>query len=94
MSVIIASTAFLAACSGTSDYAPPAGATGENMHAASCASCHNGEFYHWKLAPEEQNAEYVKKVITEGTMGMPSFPNIKGKELDTLTVFVLEKSAK
>ena len=94
MGFIIASSALLAACSGTNDYTPPAGATGENMHIAGCASCHNGEFYHWQMTPEEANEEYVKKMITKGTMGMPSFPNIKGEQLDTLVQFVLEKNAK
>ncbi|HIE40492.1 MAG TPA: cytochrome c, partial [Thiomicrorhabdus sp.] len=41
MSFIIASTALLAACSGTNDYTPAAGATGQSMYTASCASCHN-----------------------------------------------------
>ena len=94
MGFIIASTAFLAACSGTNDYTPAAGATGQSMYTASCASCHNGEFHHWQLTPEEQNADYIKKVISDGTMGMPSFPNIKEAELETLAKFVLENNAK
>ena len=94
MGFIIASSALLAACSGTNDYTPATGATGENMYIAACASCHSGEFFHWKMTPEEANEEYVKKMITEGTMGMPSFPNIKGDQLEALTQFVLEKNAK
>lgn len=94
ISVIVASVAVLSACSGTKDYTPPAGATGIDMYTASCASCHNGEFSHWKLEEGERNAEYIQKVINSGTMGMPSFPNIKGEQLETLTQFVLENSAK
>ncbi|VAW49879.1 hypothetical protein MNBD_GAMMA04-337 [hydrothermal vent metagenome] len=92
---IVASSALLAACSGTNDYTPATGATGENMYIAACASCHTGEFSHWQMTtPEEANPEYVKKMIAEGTMGMPAFPNIKGEELETLTQFVLSKNAK
>ncbi len=91
---IVAGTVLLSACSGTNDYTPVPGATGQSMYAASCAGCHNGEFHHWQLTPEEQNAAYIKQVINEGTMGMPAFPNIKGKELDTLVQFVLDNNAK
>ena len=94
MGFIMASSALLAACSGTNDYTPATGTTADNMYIAACSSCHSGEFFHWQMTPEEANAGYVKKMIAEGTMGMPSFPNIKGEQLEVLTQFVLDKNAK
>ncbi|GKT12878.1 MAG: cytochrome c551 [Thiomicrorhabdus sp.] len=98
MSFVIASAALLSACSGASDYMPAAGVSALDIHNASCVGCHsateaNGKTTFWALAPEKANAEYIKAKITNGSMMMPSFPNIKGEQLDALAEFVLANKA-
>ena len=98
MSFVFASAALLSACSGTNDYTPAAGASAMDIHKASCVGCHsateeNGKTTFWALAPEKANAQFVKAKITNGSMMMPSFPNIKGEQLDALAEFVIANAA-
>lgn len=98
ISFVIASTALLSACSGTNDYTPAVGTSALDMHNANCVSCHsaaeeNGKTTFWALAPEKANAQYIKAKITNGSMMMPSFPNIKGEQLVALAEFVLANKA-
>jgi len=95
MSFVIASAALLGACSSSNDYTPAAGASALDMHNAACASCHapiegSERTYFWLLAAEDANAEYIKAKISDGSMRMPGFPNIKGEQLDALVQFVLD----
>ena len=94
MSFVVASAALLSACSGSSDYTPPADASALDIHNAACISCHSpvevdGKKYFWELAPEKVNANYIKMKITNGSMMMPAHPNIKGEQLDALTQFIM-----
>jgi len=80
------------ACSTQSDYTPPAGADGKQMFIGACQTCHSSKF---DLDKEMMSAEAIAKQIGTGSMAMPSFPNIKGDALVTLSTYVLEhKTAK
>lgn len=91
----VASVAVLTGCAGSKDYAPAAGASGTQMFKDACVGCHgpisDKELTtFWEIAQENANAAYVAAKIGSGSLMMPSFPNIKGAELETLSKFVLE----
>lgn len=95
LALIATSTVMLSACSGSSDYAPEAGVAPMDMYKAACMNCHSpvdvdGKTVFWQIAPENANSAYVKAKLTEGSMMMPAFPNVKGEQLDALVKFVLE----
>lgn len=94
---VAAGAALLSACAGSEDFTPPPTATALDIHNMACASCHgpvqhNGETYFWEITAENANTAYIKDKVSNGSMMMPSFPNIKGEKLDTLVAFVLEKN--
>jgi len=98
MTFVAASAVLLSACSGSNDYTPASDSTAMQMHTASCVACHaavevDGKTTYWSLAPENSNAEFVKAKISNGSMMMPSFPNIKGEQLDALAEFVVAHAA-
>jgi len=95
MLYIAATVVALSGCSGSKDYTPAAGASGKDIFAQACISCHASInetelTTFWEMTTENTNAAYVTAKITQGSMRMPSFPNIKGAELDAITAFVLE----
>ncbi|MFC1750186.1 c-type cytochrome [Pseudomonadota bacterium] len=80
-------------CSKTSDYAPAAGATGEQIFTAACAECHektDGKIF--ELSADEASVAAISKKVSEGGMMMPSFPGIKGEALTGLSQYVVENS--
>jgi len=91
----VGSAVLLAGCAGSNDYTPKAGASGTEMFKQACVGCHGPLSEEeltlfWEMDPKNVNAAYVSAKITKGSMTMPSFPNIKGAELEALTKFVLE----
>ncbi len=95
MLLVAAAVAVLSGCSGSKDYAPTAGTSGQEIFAKACIGCHGPLSEEelttfWEVTPENMNAAYVAAKITQGSMSMPSFPNIKGAELEAITTFVLE----
>ena len=95
----VAATAVLAGCAGSKDYAPAAGTSGKEIFSQACVGCHGAISEtelttFWEIAPENANAAYVTAKIAEGSLMMPSFPNIKGAELEAITQFVLEHNKK
>ncbi len=83
----------LSGCAGSNDFTPAADASGKDIFKLACAECHSadvGKIY--DLDEGMANAAAVKARITEGTMGMPGFPNIKGAQLDELAEYVLANS--
>ncbi len=92
---VAAAAVVLSGCSGSKDYTPAAGATGKDIFAQACVGCHTSInetelTTFWEMTAENTNAAYVSAKITQGSMRMPSFPNIKGAELEAITTFVLE----
>jgi mono/diheme cytochrome c family protein len=83
----------MAGCSKTNNYAPASGASGENIYQAACAECHKKEDGRiFELSGDRASAAAIARKVTEGGTIMPSFPNIKGEELNGLSQFVFENS--
>lgn len=91
----VAAVVVLSGCSGSKDYTPAAGASGKDIFTQACVGCHapvsDTELtIFWEMAIENATADSVKTKITGGSARMPSFPNIKGAELEAIATFVLE----
>jgi len=91
----IATAVVLSGCSGSKDYTPAVGASGKDIFAQACIGCHSSIndtelTTFWEITAKNANTAYVTEKITRGSMRMPSFPNIKGAELEAITTFVLE----
>ncbi|NOX92468.1 MAG: cytochrome c [Gammaproteobacteria bacterium] len=85
----------LSGCAGSKDYTPAAGASGKDIFAQACIGCHGPVSdteltTFWEITTENASAAYITAKINQGSMRMPSFPNIKGAELEAITTFVLE----
>ncbi len=83
----------LSGCTSSNDFTPAADASAEDIFKLACAECHSadiGKIY--DLDESMANAAAVKAKITEGSMAMPGFPNIKGGQLDALAEYVLANS--
>ncbi len=81
-------------CSKTSDYAPAAGATGEDIFKGACAECHqkeDGKLF--ELSAEKATVAAISKKISEGGIMMPSFPGIQGEALTNIAQYVAEHSS-
>ncbi len=95
MLLVAASAVILSGCSDSKDYTPAAGASGKDIYANACVSCH-GPINEtelttfWEIPTVNANVAHVTAKITQGSMRMPAFPNIKGAELEAITAFVLE----
>ena len=97
--IAASAVAILSGCAGSNDYTPEAGAPGKTTFSQTCIGCHGPVSEtelttFWEIAPENANAAYVTAKIADGSMTMPSFPNIKGAELEAITQFVLEHNKK
>mgnify|MGYP002395330191 CR=1 FL=1 len=90
---IVASTLTLGACS-SDEYTPSPGADPKSMFQTACMSCHvateSGKVI--ALSSENNTPEAVAIKISNGSMSMPKFPNIKGAELEALSEWVVENS--
>ncbi len=91
--ISLLTTAALAGCGGTRDYAPAPGSDGEQMFEHACLECHDpdagGKYF--KLSRDEASPESIAERIREGGFMMPSFPNIRGEELRALSVYAASK---
>ncbi len=80
----------LGGCSGTNDYTPPEGASGETIFKQACAQCHSADVGKiFTLDADMGTPAAIKAKVANGGMGMPSFPNIKGASADALADYVL-----
>ncbi len=79
---------FIAGCAGSSDYAPPPGATGEKIFLDACVKCHKS-ITDFKFPDNGGSVEFIAKKVTEGSFMMTSFPNIKGEAMDLLAKYIL-----
>jgi len=91
----VAAAVVLSGCSGSKDYTPAAGASGKDIFAQACVGCHSSInetelTTFWEITAENANVTYVSEKIAQGSIRMPSFPNIKGAELEAIATFVLE----
>ena len=93
--LVVAAVAVLSGCAGSKDYAPAEGTSGQEIFSQACVGCHGAISdteltTFWEISAENANAAYVVEKIGKGSMTMPSFPKIKGAELEAITAFVLE----
>jgi len=93
--MVAAAIAVLSGCAGSKDYTPEAGTSGKQIFSQACIGCHGAISEtelttFWEISAENANAAYVTAKIAEGSMTMPSFPNVQGAELEAITKFVLE----
>ncbi len=95
MLLVAVAAAILSGCAGSKDYTPNAGTSAKEIFTQACVGCHGAISEtelttFWEISAENANAAYVADKLTQGSMMMPSFPNIKGAELEAITAFVLE----
>ena len=84
---------FLSTTCIASDYQPTAGANGMQIFREACAACHGddgmGKFgLFFDLSTSTLLDAQMKEAIQQGGLMMPSFANIKGKELDVLVTYI------
>ncbi len=91
--IIIGTLFILNGCS--KDYSPSEKATGESMYQTACAQCHKkdekGKIF--TFDSEKANITHITERIKSGSLMMPKFPNIKGKQLTQLSDYILKNSA-
>lgn len=83
--------ATLIGCAGSSDYAPPPGATGEKIFLDACNKCHKA-ITDFKLPQNGATVEFIEKKVAEGSFMMTSFPNIQGEAMKSLAKYILESN--
>lgn len=93
--ILLSLTTLLSACD--NDYTPVANASGEDIFKAACAECHKADKSNpkilYSLAPEKANQAAIADKISNGSMMMPRFPNIKGEQLSSISEYVLSHSS-
>ncbi len=95
MLYVAAAAVVLSGCSGSKDYTPATGASGKDIFAQACIGCHPSISEtelttFWEISADNATTAYVTDKITQGSLRMPSFPNIKGAELEAIAAFVLK----
>ncbi len=89
-----ASTLVLTAC--TNEYTPSEQANGEEIFKAACMSCHKPvegkDNIYYELSADNMNQAYIEAKIAKGSLTMPKFPNLTGKNLAAVSQYVLEHS--
>ncbi|SET17689.1 cytochrome c551 [Nitrosomonas marina] len=86
--------AALIGCGSTSDYTPPADASGEQIFSTACSECHKplkGDVA-MILSEKVANKDALKNKIQNGSMRMPAFKNIQGDAADRLADYLLANS--
>lgn len=79
------------------DYTPQASDTGASIFQTACAECHrakdtNAPNYFFKLDAKNANPKYIAFKVNGGSLMMPKFPHIKGKDMRALSTYVLDHS--
>lgn len=92
--LLVIGTALLALNGCSKDYTPDQNASAESVYRAACAECHQKDSAGMIFTFESKNANigYIKERIANGNMMMPSFPNIKGEQLQQLSDYILKNS--
>jgi len=93
--VLTASALFiLVGCGTSSDYMPPADASGEQIFSTACTECHtplSGDVA-MLLSEKMANKESIINKVQSGSTRMPAFKNIDGEAADRLAEYVLSHS--
>ncbi|NOY72979.1 MAG: cytochrome c [Gammaproteobacteria bacterium] len=91
--LIILTTIIISGCTKTNEFTPKEGADSESIFKLACAECHNpvgGQIF--ILSKDRATIPAISKQINEGSMTMPSFPNIKSETLSNLAQYVIDNS--
>ncbi|NOR51310.1 MAG: hypothetical protein GQ470_01700 [Gammaproteobacteria bacterium] len=91
--LIILFSSLLGACS--SAYIIPDGASSNQVFQEACSGCHkvkeSPEIF-FKIKAQNRNISTISNKISGGSLIMPGFPNIRGRELQGLSEYVLSHS--
>ncbi|MCG8667990.1 MAG: cytochrome c [Pseudomonadales bacterium] len=92
--VVIGAAVAMGGCSKSDDYAPEAGADGKAMFETACIGCHApiSEGIYFELTADKAKPAVIAEKITKGNIAMPGFPNIKGEQLESLSLYVISAS--
>lgn len=83
----------LTGCIGPDDYTPEEGMSPAEIFSATCQTCHGikgeGKFgFLFGIAGSEKSMQDIAKKIGEGSMLMPSFPNISAENKLSIAAYV------
>lgn len=94
LTLAISGLFILVGCGASSDYTPPANASGENIFSTACTECHKPLSANVAMILSEKvaNKEALIKKFQSGSMKMPAFKNIQGEAADRLAEYVLANS--
>ncbi len=91
--LIIPLIALVGACSNY--YVVPAGASSNRIFQEACSGCHKAkespEIF-FTIKTQNRNIAAISSKISGGSLIMPAFPNISGRELRAVSEFVLNHS--
>lgn len=80
-------------CAKTNDFTPKANASGEDIFNTACFECHDYKADPlFVLGKDMATAQAIAEKVSKGSLGMPSFPNIQGEDLQKLAEYVVGKS--
>jgi mono/diheme cytochrome c family protein len=83
----------LVGCAKTDNYTPAENASGEDIFYTNCTKCHKPESGSvMVISTAMANKDAIIQKVQKGSMGMTSFPNIKGEPAQRLAEFVLANS--
>jgi cytochrome c551 len=92
---VIGAALLIAGC--TRDYMPASGASGEQIFASACAECHSTAVKDvpgmlFTLDSDKATPAYIANKVHTGSLIMPKFPHIEGREMRALSGYVLDHS--
>ena len=92
---VIGTTLLIAGC--TRDYMPESGTSGELIFKSACVECHNTAVKDapgmlFTLYSNKATPTYISHKVHNGSLMMPKFPNIKDREMQALSEYVLDRS--
>ena len=83
----------LSACSSSNDFMPSPDMTGEDIFNAVCVECHQPEGDAiMSVGAFMRDKDKITNKVLQGSMMMPSFPNIQGEPAQKLAEYVLNNS--
>lgn len=90
--LILSSLLLFNGCS--KDYSPSDKDTGASMYQTACAQCHqqDAKGMIFTFSSDKANVAHIQERIQSGSLMMPKFPNIKGKQLEQLSDYILKNS--
>lgn len=83
----------LSGCSRSNDFTPTPEMSGEDIFKAACTECHQPVGGHvMEVGAFMKDADLIANKVLQGSMMMPSFPNIQGESAKKLAEYVVNNS--